>query len=163
MFAASIRTAWVKPAIALALALMIGAGAARPAASASAGQISTRNIILGAVAVTAAVIVYNSYRHSQNTVVGHTQDGGQVYIDGRVVFPGGTVVYLSNDGRHRCDYYGDWPRCGAHARGFPWRYDDEDTWHGEGLHKGWDKGEGNKHHGDHDNQGDDDQGGHGGH
>jgi hypothetical protein len=140
---------------ALALAILIGSFSAKPALSATAGQISTRNIIIGAVAVTAAVILYNEYHHTAGTIVGRTSDGGRVYIDGRVIFPDGAVVYLSNDGRRPCSYWGDEDRCGIHARGFIWRFEGERDWHGEGLHRGWDQGHGNPHH----DQGENDDGG----
>jgi hypothetical protein len=134
--------------IALLLAVALLATSVRPAASATAGQISTRNIILGAVALTTAIVLYNEYHHSPGTVVGSTAGGGRVYIDGRIVFPDGTVVYLSNDGRRPCDFYRDEDRCGVHARGFLWRYEGEREWHGEGLHRGWEQGRGNPHHND---------------
>jgi hypothetical protein len=91
-------------------------------------------------------VLYNSYHHAAGTVVGVTADGGKVYIDGRIVFPDGTVVYLSNDGRRLCDFYGDEDRCGVHARGFLWRYEGEREWHGK--HKGWEQGRGNPHRDD---------------
>src|SRR5579872_251538 len=137
-------------ATALAAALTIFAMSR--ASSETAGQISTRNIILGAAVVTAAVVLSEDYHHAPGTIVGRTQDGGVVYIDGRVVFPGGIVVFLSNDGRRLCDYYGDEDRCGLHARGFIWRHVGESEWHGEGLHRGWYQGHGNPHH-DQDNDG----------
>jgi hypothetical protein len=142
--------------LALAMVLALALAAFRPASGETAGQQSTQTIILGAVAATAAIILYNSYHHAQvaqNTVVGHTSDGGTVYIDGRIAFPGGIVVYLSNDGRHPCNYWGDDDRCGPHARGFEWRHPDEDQWHGEGLHKGWNKGNGNPHNDNDDGEG----------
>jgi len=77
---------------------------------------TTRNIILGAVAVTAGIILYNNYEHKvaqANTVVGYTSDGGVVYGDGRVVYPnsGGVVTYLSNNGSRPCTFNGYGPRC----------------------------------------------------
>lgn len=128
------------------LSLLLAGATVTPAQSATAGQISTRNIILGAVAVTAAVVLYNEYRHAPGTIVGRAEDGGRVYIDGRVIFPDGSVIYLSNDGRRPCDFYGDEDRCSPRARGFVWRYDGEREWHGEGLHRGWEHGHGNPHH-----------------
>jgi len=94
--------------VALAAATMLAGGPGQQSAAETAGQRSTRNIILAATAV--------------------------------------TLVYLSNDGIHLCAYYGAGVRCGSRAEGHPWRYEDEDEWHGEGLHKGWYKGHGNKHH-----------------
>lgn len=145
---ASAHKALAAASLAFAFALV---GMTR-ASSETAGQISTRNIILGAAVVTAAVVLYEDYHHAPGTIVGRTQNGGVVYIDGRVVFPGGTVVFLSNDGRRLCDYYGDEDRCGLRARGFIWRHVGESEWHGEGLHRGWYQGHGNPHH-DQDNDG----------
>jgi len=116
----------------------------------TSGQRSTRNIILAATAVTLGVVLYEEAHKSaitQVTVVGRTADGGIVYGDGRIVYPGGVVVYASNDGVHACAYFGAGVRCGLRVYGYPWRYADEDDWHGKGLHKGWYKGTGNPHHG----------------
>ncbi len=143
---------WPKALIALALVFAMAGACVQSSSAATAGQISTRNIVLAAAAVTVGIILYNNYEHhqvSQSTVVGHTGDGGVVYGDGRILYPGGVVVYASNDGVHLCAYYGVGVRCGPRALGHPWRYDDDDHWHGEGLHKGWNKGEGNPHHGEH--------------
>ena len=122
--------------VSLALAMMLLASAIQPGSAETAGQRSTRNIVLAATAVTLGIVLYESLEH----------DGGVIYGDGRVLYPGGAVVYLSNDGVHLCAFYGTGVRCGARAEGHPWRYEDEDEWHGEGLHKGWDKGHGNPHH-----------------
>ena len=114
--------AWV-----LVLALL--AAGASPAAADTAGQVSTRNIILGGLALAAGIILYTNYEHKvaqANTVVGHTADGGVIYGDGRVVYPnsGGTVVYLSNNGSARCAFNGYWTRCQpAHLYAyFPYGY-----------------------------------------
>lgn len=141
---------------ALTLGLLAAAltwGPAQPSVAETAGQRSTRNIVLAATAVTLGIVLYENLEHrtvTHTTVVGHTGDGGVVYGDGRVLYPGGTVVYLSNDGVHLCAFYGVDARCSPRAEGHPWRYDDEDNWHGEGLHKGWykDKDHGNPHHED---------------
>ena len=135
--------------VALAAATMLAGGPGQQSAAETAGQRSTRNIVLAATAVTLGIVLYENLEHrtvTHATVVGHTGDGGVVYGDGRVLYPGGAVVYLSNDGIHLCAYYGAGVRCGSRAEGHPWRYEDEDEWHGEGLHKGWYKGHGNKHH-----------------
>ena len=148
------RSARAAIVLALALATTVFWGPAQPSSAETAGQRSTRNIVLAATAVTLGFVLYQSLEHktvTHSTVVGHTDDGGVVYGDGRVLYPGGAVVYLSNDGVHLCAFYGAGVRCGPHAEGHPWRYEDEDGWHGEGLHKGWNKGHGNPHH-------DDDQG-----
>ncbi len=148
--------------VALVLALALPLCSSQPSSAATAGQVSTRNIILAATAVTLGIVLYNNLEHktvTQTTVVGHTSDGGAVYGDGRILYPGGVVVYASNDGIHMCAYFGVGVRCGAHAVGHPWRYEDSDDWHGKGLHKGWNKGEGNPHHEGGD--GDDNDQGHG--
>jgi hypothetical protein len=112
------RSRFVPRTLAWTLAVSLLAGAAAPAASDTAGQISTRNIILGAVAVTAGIIIYNNYEHKvaqANTVVGYTPDGGTVYGDGRIVYPnsGGMIVYLSNNGSVRCAFDGYGVRCAS--------------------------------------------------
>jgi hypothetical protein len=82
----------------------------------TSGQTSTRNIILGAVALTAGIILYDDYAHSASTAssqVGYTTDGGLVYADGRIVYGSmGITVYVSNDdGGHICAFYGPGARC----------------------------------------------------
>lgn len=105
---------------ALLIALLAFTFAVKPAAQAeTAGQRSTRNIILAGVALTTAIILYNNYHHKQvahNTVVGYTADGGTVYADGRIVYPNGTVVYTSNNGRTPCTYDGYGTPCGPYAQ-----------------------------------------------
>jgi hypothetical protein len=107
---------WAATFIACALVAALAAGSAVPAPADTAGQVSTRNIILGALAVTAGIIIYNNYEHKvaqANTVVGYTPDGGVIYGDGRVVYPNGgnVVVYLSNNGSTPCTYTGNGIRC----------------------------------------------------
>ncbi len=144
------RSYWFTSSVAIVVGLLIGLVSIHPSSAETAGQQSTRNIILAATAVTLGIVLYNNYQHkavSSETVVGHTGDGGVVYGDGRMVYPGGVVVYASNDGIHLCAFYGAGARCGPRAYGYAWRYEGERDWHGEGLHKGWDKGKGNPHHG----------------
>ena len=146
---------WYTSLVALVLTLVIMLGAIAPALTETAGQRSTRNIILGAVALTTAIILYNNYHHKQvahDTVVGRTADGGVLYADGRIVYPDGTVVYTSSNGRTVCNYAGYGEQCGRVVRAYDWRYEGENEWHGRGLHKGW-----YKHHDDH--HGDDHGGG----
>ncbi|MDQ6780807.1 MAG: hypothetical protein M3Z37_06615 [Candidatus Eremiobacteraeota bacterium] len=147
--------------VAMALAFVMALGAIAPAFAETAGQRSTRNIILGAFALTAGIILYNNYHHKQvahNTIVGHTYDGGTVYADGHIVYPDGTVVYTSNNGRTRCDYLGNGERCGPAAHGYAWRYAGTTQWHGRGHHLGH-----YKHHGEGDNNdNNDNQGDNGG-
>lgn len=153
MLSASLRrSTWVNALLALMLIFVFTTASLNPAVAETAGQRSTRNIIIGALALTAGIILYNNYHHKQvaaNTIVGRTPDGGIVYADGRIVYPDGTVVYTSNNGRNRCSYDGYYQPCGPTARGYAWRYEDEREWHGRGKHKGW-----YKHHGEHEDEGD---------
>lgn len=90
--------------IALAISILT------PAFAETAGQRSTRNIILGGAALAIGIILYNNWQHkvrAANTVVGYTRDGGVVYADGRIVYPNGRVVYASNNGRNVCDWDDD--------------------------------------------------------
>jgi len=110
-----------KAFILLALVLSMFAGMIAPTRADTAA--TTRNIILGAVAVAAGIILYNNYEHKlaaagtaaeqANTVVGYTADGGVIYGDGRVVYPnsGGIVTYLSNNGSQACAFNGAGPWC----------------------------------------------------
>ncbi len=126
---ASLRMArWPMALVALGLVLVIGLGAIAPAFAETAGQRSTRNILLGAAALAVGIILYNNYHHKQvahNTVVGYTRDGGTVYADGRVVYPDGRVYYTSNNGRSLCNYDGDEESCGQYARAYPVAREDE--------------------------------------
>ena len=135
--------------IAIALVASIALSAVRPAVAETAGQASTRNIILGTVAAATAIILYNNYEHKKvaaNTIVGRTRDGGIVYSDGRVVYPNGQVYYPSNDGRTVCAYDGSGPYCNQQARLY--------RGHPRGHAYGWHK----HNRGDQDDQGDDDNG-----
>jgi hypothetical protein len=107
--------------LALAALMVFTFGVRPPAQAETAGQTSTRNIILAGAALTAAIILYNNYHHKQvahDTVVGRTADGGTIYADGRIVYPNGTVVYTSNDGRSPCTYDGYGVPCGQGARAY---------------------------------------------
>ncbi|MBC5825634.1 MAG: hypothetical protein GIW99_01990 [Candidatus Eremiobacteraeota bacterium] len=107
--------------VAVALLLVMGLGAVRPALAETAGQRSTRNIVLGGLAVVTGIILYNNYEHKKvahDTIVGRTRDGGVVYADGRVVYPNGQVVYTSNNGRTPCTYDGYGQQCGPYVRGY---------------------------------------------
>ena len=132
--------------VALALAALIAMSTfALPANAETAGQTSTRNLILAGLAATAAVILYNNYHHkyeAAHTAVGYTRDGGTVYADGRVVYPDGTTLYAGNQNGMRCSYAGYYTTC----RGQVYAYGPP----GRGHHYGW-----YKHHGDQDDQGDD--------
>ncbi|MBC5806039.1 MAG: hypothetical protein DLM53_09650 [Candidatus Eremiobacter antarcticus] len=143
--------------IALALVATFALSSVAPGLAETAGQRSTRNIILGGVAAVAAIVLYNNYHHKQvahDTIVGRTRDGGIVYGDGRVVYPNGQVVYTSNDGRSLCTYDGYGQQCRPTARPYAWRYAGERTWHDNGLHKGWHKDK-DKHDRDDRRDGDD--------
>jgi hypothetical protein len=122
---------------------------------------TTRNIILGAVAVAAGIILYNNYEHKvvqANTVVGHTADGGVIYGDGRVVYPssGDVVTYLSNNGSRPCTFNGYGPRCApAHLYAyFPHGYQPA-CWPPGHCKQYWKQHPGNQ---EHENQGNGNQG-----
>ncbi len=90
-------------------ALVLGGVTPRPASA--DGAASTRNIILGAAAVAAGIIIYNNVAHKHaaaNQVVGYTRDGGVVHADGRVTYPNGRTLYTSNGDGRVCGYgYGE--------------------------------------------------------
>ena len=101
-----------RPLVAAAVALALIVGVARPVYA--DGAASTRNIILGAAAAVAGVILYNNIHKKQvahNTIVGYTRDGGTVYADGRIVYPNGTVVYTANGSNQRCAWDGSQSYC----------------------------------------------------
>ena len=82
------------------LALTVAFGSTiRPAAADQAAV--TRNIILGAAAVTIGVTAANvaHKRAVANSVVGYTPDGSTVYQDGHVVSSGGQSYYPANYGQ----------------------------------------------------------------
>ncbi len=130
------------PAVLMLTALLVGF-APRPAVA--DGAASTRNIILGAAAVAAGIIIYNNVQHKHlqhNTVVGYTRDGGTVYADGHVAYPNGNVLYVGNRNGQRCGYVGGYQRCDAQPIAYYPRADDD---YGRGRHRGW--GKHWRHHG----------------
>ena len=143
----------MRQVIAVALAAIIAMSTfAMPANADTAGQTSTRNLILAGLAATAAVILYNNYHHkyvAAHTVVGYTRDGGTVYADGRVVYPDGTTLYTGNQNGQRCSYMGYYSQCAGrvYAYGPP----------GRGHHYGWYKHNGGQ--GDQGNNDDNDDNG----
>ncbi|MBV8082658.1 MAG: hypothetical protein JOY86_06705 [Candidatus Eremiobacteraeota bacterium] len=153
--------------LALVLAFALLAGVSVRSSAETAGQISTRNIILGAVAVAAGIIIYNNYVHrvaQSNTVVGYTADGGVVYGDGRVVYPnnGNVVAYLSNNGSTHCAFNGYGTRC-APARlyaYFPQGYEPP-CWPPGHCKQYWKQHKGENEQGDENDQGHDNDQGHG--
>ncbi len=164
MIATTFRVrSWVRlvPALFMLAALFAGI---TPRPAGADGAASTRNIILGAAAVAAGIIIYNNVQHKRmqhDTVVGYTRDGGTVYADGRIAYPNGNVLYTGNRNGQRCGYSGNCPSCGGtpiayYPRGSYSRGDDEDNrgrndW-GRGHHRR-DRGH-HRHWGDGDDRGD---------
>ena len=84
-------------------------GTVSPTIADTAGQVSTRNIALGALAIATGIILYNNYQHKAqyaNSVVGYTRDGGVVYGDGRIVYPNNITAYATNNGTQVCSFNG---------------------------------------------------------
>jgi hypothetical protein len=101
------------------------------------GAASTRNIILGAAAATAVILsTTHQRRPSGGTIVGHTDDGGLIYADGRVVYEGGDVLYTSNGDGAVCAWVGSYNPCSPHVVVFYPRYY---RGHDHGHHYGWHK------------------------
>ncbi len=123
------------------VALLFGALAPRTASA--DGAASTRNIILGAAALAAGVIIYNNVQHkraARNAVVGYTRDGGVVYGDGRIVYPNGRTLYASNGDGRSCGYEDGQERCGARPVAYYPQYNsdrDDRRWRDEGRDRGW--------------------------
>jgi hypothetical protein len=98
-----------KAIVSCAIVLSLFVGTITPATADTAGQVSTRNIALGAVALAAGIILYNNYQHKAqyaNSVVGYTRDGGVVYGDGRIVYPNNITAYATNNGTQPCSFVG---------------------------------------------------------
>jgi hypothetical protein len=89
--------------ISLLAALLVGTMALGTISPAKAdGAASTRNIILGAAALAAGIIVSNNVAQKNaaaNTITGYTPDGAAVYNDGHVVLPNGQSYYPGNYGQ----------------------------------------------------------------
>jgi hypothetical protein len=143
-----------KIALALALVCSLFLGYQRPAAA--DGAASTRNILLGAAAVAAAIALSNSgHTHVRfDAVVGNTDDGGVIYGDGRVRYPNGDVLYVSNGDGRPCGWAYGLPRCYRPVVYYPRYYHghrhDRDDWHHDRYHDHDD------HHHDHDHHDHDD-------
>lgn len=125
-----------------------------------------RNIILGAAAVAAGIIINNNIQHKRaqaNRVVGYTRDGGTVYADGRVVYPNGDTLYTGNRNGQACSYTGYGTQCGADPVAYyPRGYNGHDHGHHYGDDKhGRFRGD-HRHHGEHGDHGDGDDGDDGG-
>jgi hypothetical protein len=98
-----------KAIVSCAIVLTIFGGTVSTARADTAGQVSTRNIALEAVALAAGIILYNNYQHKAqyaNSVVGYTRDGGVVYGDGRIVYPNNITAYATNNGSQVCSFNG---------------------------------------------------------
>jgi len=82
------------------LTVALGVGSIQPARA--DGAASTRNIILGAAAVAAGIIIGRNVSHKRElatTVAGYTADGGTVFADGRVVYTNGASYYPGDQGQ----------------------------------------------------------------
>ena len=122
----------------LALFALVASIAPRPASA--EGAASTRNIILGAAAAVAGIVIYDNVRHKRaaaNQVVGYTRDGGTVHADGRVTYPNGRTYYTSNGDGRVCGYgYGN--ACNGTPVVYRSREDDErDRWRSDRGDRGW--------------------------
>jgi len=136
-----------------ALVLSIVGGAFSPTIADTAGQQSTRNIVLGALALTAGIVLYNNYQHKveyANSVVGYTRDGGVVYGDGRIVYPNNITAYATNNGSRVCSFNGVGVACRpTHLSGYFRRGYSPPCWPPGHCKDYW-----KHHHHDHDNNND---------
>ncbi len=84
---------------ALAAAGTLSLSTMAPASADSAA--STRNIILGAVALAGIAIEANvAHKHAEaNTITGYLPDGSAVYGDGHIVARDGDAYYPGNNGQ----------------------------------------------------------------
>jgi len=149
--------------VSCALVLSLLGGTYSPVTAETAGQQSTRNIALGALALAVGIVLYNNSQHraaSANTVVGYTRDGGVLYGDGRIVYPNNITAYATNNGSQACSFNGVGVPCrptnlsGRFRRGYTppcwppghckqyWKkhHKDKDKDHGDG------NGNGDDHH-----------------
>jgi hypothetical protein len=156
------RAAWLRNVIvAIALMCSLLSISISPVFAETAGQRSTRNIILAAVGVT-AIVLYKNYldkKAQANTVVGYTPDGGVVYGDGRVVYQNGVVAYASNNGNQRCYFDGYGERCVPNRMYayFPQGYQPPPGWYKRHHHHHPDNDDNNgKHNGEQNGQGNND-------
>ena len=101
--------------LAATLAVAILAAAAMQPAKAD-GAATTRNIILGAAALAAGIVIESNVAHKHqvaNTIQGYLPDGSVVYEDGHVVLPNGYSYYPNDVGQSiscdngYCSIYGD--------------------------------------------------------
>lgn len=103
-----------KTLVSCALVSSIVLGTLSPVTADTAGQQSTRNIALGALALGVGLVLYNNYQHkvaAANTVVGYTRDGGVIYADGRIVYPNNITAYTTNNGSQVCTFNGSGVPC----------------------------------------------------
>jgi len=144
---------FLKAIVSCAIVLSIFVGTVSPVAADTAGQQSTRNIALGALALAAGIILYNNYQHKvqyANSVVGYTRDGGVVYGDGRIVYPNNITAYSTNNGTQTCSFVGAGPRCRqTHLAGYFRRGYKPPCWPPGHCKEYW------KHHHDKDDHGND--------
>jgi len=110
------RLSFARTFVSLALVASLVGGYVSPVSAETAGQTSTRNIALGALALAVGIVLYNNYEHKvayANSVVGYTRDGGRVYGDGRIVYPNNIVAYSTNNGSQACTFDGAGVPCKA--------------------------------------------------
>ena len=129
----------VRAVVAAMMAMLIAFGTlGTPASADTAGQRSTRTLILSGLAAAAAIILYNNYHHKQvaaNSVVGYTRDGGVVHGDGRITYPDGTVLYTGTRTRQRCSYTGYGVPCNQQAYAYHGYYGNPNA-SNRGNHRG---------------------------
>jgi hypothetical protein len=127
-------SACVRVIVAAMMAMVIAFGIlGTPASADTAGQRSTRTLILSGLAAAAAIILYNNYHHKQvaaNSVVGYTRDGGVVHGDGRITYPDGTVLYTGTRNRQRCSYTGYGVPCNNQAYAYHGYYGNQNPYAG---------------------------------
>jgi len=145
----------IRMLVSIAIVLSLIGGTFTPVTADTAGQVSTRNIALGALALAVGIVLYNNYQHkvaTANSVVGYTRDGGVLYGDGRIVYPNNITAYATNNGSQVCSFNGVGVPCRpTHLSGYFRRGYKPPCWPPGHCKDYW-----KKHHKDHDNGNGDD-------